>query len=142
MGYETNSPVKQVWLPMDYQFIDNHAGSFKDFADAYKEKYGIDLRSFLKLIKIDNDYSVIITENVLLSSYRAGDGFYPTKGMHLVKSNAIAGISTMLQFAPGDQLIAFTISDSNNQQGFGFEIVFGDEAPATIDDLAVVLYEI
>ena len=72
MGYEINSPVKQVWLPIDYLFIqDNFDNNFGDFAKAYKEKYGIDLHDIFELID-DGTYYTIKIKGCILSTYNVG----------------------------------------------------------------------
>lgn len=50
MGYEINSPVKTIHLPLDYNWLAEIGGdepSITEFFRLYKEKYGIDLNDVI-----------------------------------------------------------------------------------------------
>ena len=62
MGYDIDTPVKQVWLPLDYGWIRETIGSsltLSEFNAKYKEKYGIEIADFIRL-KDDDGYIYIV----------------------------------------------------------------------------------
>lgn len=148
MGYKVNSPIKQVWLPLSYEWL-NHIGtkSFKDFAVAYKKEYGIDLHDLFDLKQSEDGYYINIKGNYLISTYVAGqslDGYVNTK---MVNAFGISQYSRKKQQESSDVLMSITIRSTDSAElefAHGFSIL----VPATgtevnsINDLLVGIYEL
>lgn len=148
MGYEANSPVKQVWLPMSIDWLETvlpSEPSFKTFADKYKEKYGIDLHDIFTLKKsIDSDY-YIATGNYLVSAYSQGEPY----GYDTVFVSPLAIIENDQEPRDGESnkaLMAVGVMSSliNTIMGIGFKLVLtgGEGDINSIDELKVTMFEI
>lgn len=140
MGYEIKSPTKQIWLPLDYQFIhDEDNQNFKEFAQVYKEKYGIDLHELFELSHVENDYFVKL-KNPLIGAYSVGKfgGDYPNE---IALTNAVNAVNPR-GFPSNDPLLNICVSTLDANTGHGFILKMGETAPQTIDDLIVKPFEI
>ena len=141
MGYEINSPVKQVWLPLDYEFIkDNTNTTFSVFSELYREKYGIDLHDIFTLNKNRNAYYISLNCD-LVGAYNVGylDGSIKTK---LAENNAIRDLDNGSQSEIED--IVLLRVGIGNEFGHGFDIKLPVSSVVinSVDDLIVVLFEI
>ena len=142
MGYEINSPVKQVWLPLDYEFIkDNTNTTFSVFSELYREKYGIDLHDIFTLNKNGNSYHISLNCD-LVGSYNVGylDDSIKTK---LAENNAIRVLDDVSQSEIED-IVLLRVGIGNNNFGHGFDIKLPVSSVVinSVDDLIVVLFEI
>jgi hypothetical protein len=147
MGYEAHSPVKQVWLPIDYNFIDDHGGdSFLEFSNAYKEKYGIDLHNIFELDKNTSKQFYIRFKNCYISAYAVGNDF-GTDGekASLVSVDAVKAYSTNEQDAENEKLLlTIAAAVGVDGYGYGFRIALPSTSSRlvnTIDDLHISLVE-
>ena len=147
MGYEVNSPVKQVWLPLDYHWLEevlrDNEMKFGAFAEKYKEKYGIDLHDIFESHKNVDDQYYIGLKVDSICTYGAGivDNVFETK---------LSDFSPFINFSPTKQseaeasLLLVEVANKTGDFGHGFEFIL----PVTgntindIDDINVVLYEI
>jgi len=142
MGYEANSPVKQIWLPLEYSFIDgSESGTFGNFAKEYKKKYGIDLHDIFGYIHDAEQHKngIYIKENSLISSYSVGNDYF--KG-HFVTPNAVLEVIDNEQFTTESTLLRLGVVTNGVQRGFGVTFQTGQTEVDSIDDLIVHLYEI
>ena len=140
MGYEINSPVKQLWLPLEYDLINSYDGDkFRNFAKEYKEKYGIDLHDIFELIHSGDEYRINIKFNCVIGCYAV-----PSQGYNitLARPQIIESISSGSGFDFHDDLLKVQVSDNGNNVGFGFGVRFGATEPTNIDDLDIILFEI
>lgn len=144
MGYEINSPVKQVWLPLDYNFIAEHAGEFfGDFSKSYQEKYGIDLHDVFFMNKNGNNEISVGSKIDLLGTYSVGDvaSIYKTK---IALSNGLKTITKSIQDEdPHDMLIVYVGVGTDTAHGFDLVLQSLSEGEVkSIDDLIVDLFEL
>lgn len=145
MGYVNNSPVKQIWLPLEYDFVDGHnSESFKDVAIDYKERYGIDLYDVFGLYKIgDSDY-LVYTKYDLTGAYVVG-GYYGVTPCKMAKPDAVTGLLySGRQDSQPKPLVAISVGDYWGDSGFGFQISLPPASTqiSSIDDLLIQKYEI
>lgn len=149
MGYKTNSPCKQVWLPLDYDFIFEHTGhtesdntSFRQFAFAYKEKYGIDLHDIFELKSdSDRDYIYISLKVDVLSSYNAGTMLDSDVDTRFSNFNSVYKYEHYNNSEPLEKLIVIGVGVGDLWHGFTI-MSNGEGLATTLDDLYVILFEI
>lgn len=143
MSYKTKSPVKQIWLPIEYSFLEEYARNgktFKIFSDAYKKEYGIDLHDLFKLCKDNNDRLYISLPEAIIGSYTNSITFAPNSNFYTPQ--AIKAIGRGLE-GSNTKLIdigvePYVVGDS----GFGFNIITEQNISVdSIDDLIVYMWE-
>lgn len=143
MGFENRSPVKQVWLPLDYDFIGEY-NNFGAFSKAYLEKYGIDLHDILELVK-ENDTFYIKSKVDLLGAYNIGllGGGLDCK---MAVPNAMIYNASQGQIEEPNTFFTLYIGTTSQltQVGHGFSLLLPAIGTAvnSIDDLIVGLYEV
>lgn len=143
MSYKTNSPVKQVWLPIDSTWLGEVIGgtnTFGNFSKAYKERYGIDLHDLFEL-KIKGSVFYLCTKIDLIGSYLVNDLFLRFARYNGVEINTTGNSQ---EPTPVVFLIVSCTDLAKQAFGYGFNIVLPVQATPvnSIDDLEVTLYEI
>ena len=150
MGYKNNSPVKQVWLPLEYDFIDEHdTDDFGTFSKAYKEKYGIDLHDIFLLNKFEESDTTNFNIGLkvdLVGAYNHGNlrGNVYLKGKMAIGNAVEYNFYLSQQMERDVELVTVIVSDKTDNVGFGFKFIL----PAigrtinSIDDLTIHFYEI
>lgn len=141
MRYETHTPTKEIYLPMNYKFINDHdQNTFKEFAKDYKNEYGIDLHDLFDLkLKSNNEYYIVFKTTYKLFAYSISDDtFQSIKNMvafaiHDIEYSKIpeSGTTPILNIGCG---LAHNL-------GYGFKITLPNSMPNSIDDLFVELLE-
>lgn len=148
-GYVNQSPLKQVWLPLDYDWLNqviDGSVNFKNFAEAYKKQYGIDLHDVLKLNINGSSYSIGSKVDVL-SAYSVGklDGVVDTKAS-IFNALAIKQQSEQGETSAILAQVAVVTADYNVSANFGHGIYLRLPATSTpvnsIDDIEIVVFEI
>lgn len=144
MSYKTNSPVKQVWLPIDYSWLTEVIGganTFGNFSKAYKERYGIDLHDLFEL-KIDEFTFTCSVKVDLLGTYNVDKNNYETS--FALPNGVIEFRQGLTQGEDRYVLAAIGIKDSFDNFACGFKINLPvEQTPVnSIDDLEVTLYEL
>ena len=136
MSYKTNSPVKQIWLPLDYDWIFAVASSeisFAEFSKAYRESYGIDLHDVFKLSKVDGGRIGCGLKSGLIGSYIVNDftEYALTNGIYWYSTSEIQdqNPAALLRVYCGDDHVL----------GYGFNIYLPAQGTTinSIDDLEV-----
>lgn len=142
MGYNVNSPIKQIWLPLNNIFINNHdTDSFKAFSESYRERYGIDLHDIFELSYDSNKGYCISLKNNAIGAYSTSDDTYFYKA-NIAVSNAILEYNGSQRMKDEDYLLVrIGIKFSDNAMGFDVKIPKG-EGYITIDELLIFNYEI
>lgn len=148
MGYEAHSPVKQVWLPLNKEWIVQVASgglSFGDFAKLYKEKYGIDLHDILEL-HVDGDEFQVISKVDLLGAYNVptNDSEYALNSK-MAQPNAIRNIESWPQpQSEPSLLMVIGLADHSEAFFVGFTINLPavNTTISSIDVLLVRAFEI
>ena len=141
MGYKNKSPIKQVWLPLDYDFISSHADTFFEFAKAYIKEYGIDLHDIFELRIVGNERIGIALKVDCVSSYCIGNS-YNENFTKYAKYDAIERYDT-IDNTESSQILISIMTGDNVYLGFGFSINGnGQGINTTLDDLVVELHEI
>ena len=137
---------KEVYLPVNYDFISNNAVDiFGNFAELYKQEYGIDLHDLFELKKnADNNYYIHQKNTSKIYAVGFKEGVYneydnlampaivQTRATVDSTSNLIViGLCTRIE---GGALIG----------GYGFRLRLSADnlTPASIDELDVLLWEI
>ena len=144
MSYKTNSPVKQVWLPLDYAWLNEVIGgtnTFGNFSKAYKEQYGIDLHDLLDL-NIDGNNFSLNRKVDLLGTYNVGklDNIIKTK---YANTDGTAGITFNSQGEYPKTLMTIFCGDFVNFcHGFSIYLPVTGTPVNSIDDLEITLYEV
>lgn len=144
MGYEINSPVKQVWLPLDYGFLSEFVGgTFGEFSKEYQKKYGIDLHDIFILTKTADNEFVIGSKIDLVGTYNIDllNNIVKTK---IALTN---GLATMTAAQQSDQvatlLVVYVGVGIDIAHGFTFVLPTLEEREVnSIDDISIGLYEI
>lgn len=135
MGYEINSPVKQIWLPFDYTFMSKRSGYlFSDFASDYKEKYGIDLHDLFEFSRDESTIQVVPKTGYIIGAYttRSFEGGAST-------SNSIKNVSAGAQDT--DQLCVFGIMLQDSGFNIAITIDTMDETK-DLDTTRIVYQEV
>lgn len=146
MGYETNSPITHIWLPLDYDFLYYKTSSnmgFDDFSRIYKDKYGIDLHDVFDLGKNSENEYYVSTKFDLVGAYNAGDLNIGALKSKIARSNAVMGLTTALQAVEVSALLRVLVTDGDLTCGHGFNLLLpAQTVPVnSIDDLLVGFYE-
>lgn len=140
MGYQVPNIEKEIYLPLDTDFIYEHDHTtFKNFAELYKKEYGIDLHDLFELKQNDdNEFYVILKTPYKLFTYSISDAYGEVKnlvalGVHKVTSSPVPSGSTV-------ELIVIGCGIANDM-GYGFQICLGTTVPTSIDDLLIEMKE-
>lgn len=139
MGYEINSPVKQIWLPLDADWLVRHSDThFKEFSELYKEKYGIDLHDIFALVKMDVKYAINIKVD-LIGAYSVGllDQDLKTK---FASPQAVTHYESLEQGDSAHALITITVGSTDVAHGFSISLPSKDNEVNSIDDLLISAY--
>ena len=147
MGYDISSPIKQVWLPLDYTFISENAGDARTFIKKYKEKFGIDLHDLFELVSLLPDYYSIRLKEKLIGAYCDNENNYQNLYIgNLARTNAIKEYSNMQYIEDSETiatLLSIEIKSGDDNWGYGFRFCCPEnKRPNTIDDLNIELVEI
>ena len=141
MGYETPNVVKEIYLPLDYNFIYEHDQiTFKNFSELYKKEYGIDLHDVFEL-KHDlerNEYYVRLKTPLKLFTYGIGNVYVNMQnlvafGIHNTVTASIPETGTTELMNVGCGIMGAA--------GYGIKICLGTTAPTSIDDLLIESFE-
>lgn len=152
MGYKINSPIKQVWLPLDYDWLFEtleEQPKFGEFAEKYKEKYGIDLHDILELNTFEQEDNTVIAcspkQSLLVGAYTV-NGMYGKDyvDIRLSVADAIENLrNTTIGQQEAQPILTIAASDPMRGVGVGFIISLPADSTAdiVIDDLLVSLNE-
>ena len=149
-GYVNQSPVKQVWLPLDIKWLKeclNIAGKpFKNFAIEYKEAFGIDLHDLFELgYNEENDYYFVrVKTRACIGGYNPGsleENELYAQGFAL--NNVIIELNANAQSTNPRNLLGILLGE-REVYGFGFNFVLPVETTPvdSIDDLTIQINEI
>lgn len=144
MGYETPLVVKEVYLPLEYDFIFNNNLSFGEFAKLYKEKYGIDLHDIFELVSDGNSNpAYFVRLKFPCKIYVVALGDYKLGKSAILVQEGIKAMNVLCMTSADRNLLDIGINYTKTlisnllDEGFGFSLVLPDSAPQTIDDLRV-----
>ena len=148
MSYKNQPPVKQVWLPIDGDFIDDHKNeTFAVFSKNYKDEYGIDLHDLFELASDVDDagsFGVHVKGNVCIGAYNATKKSHGnTYSFYPANPYAIGVFNYIEQSEDIEHLLSIDLTGLNREVGLGFFI----SLPATgttvesIDDLLIGLHD-
>lgn len=145
MGYKMPIVCKEIYLPLDYDWIFEHAGekSFADFSADYKAEYGVDLHDLFKLRKNDDNLYVLDIKTPS-KIYSVGVGGYPDLlnkvMMGVFDRNEVNAITQSIL-----TIAVFECSTSNQTlYGYGFSVRLSADnlTPKSMDELVVDSYEL
>lgn len=145
MGYEINSPVKQIWLPLDYNFLSELLSGdddiyFGDFNKEYQKKYGIDLHDVFGLGKTEGNSFFLILKNDLTGTYNIGklNGIATTK---YANTSGVRGLQSTGQTESQNTLATIAVGVDEFEHGFDIYLPRTSEREVnSIDDLIIKFY--
>lgn len=133
MGYKNNSPVKKIWIPLEYEWLGVNAtgGNFLQFNEIYKEKYGIDLTEIVKL----DDNRIVIEGDV--STYIIPDGVYTISYVDNSPLDAQGA------WASGDSgaVSRLMVTDKGENIGFGIQFEISKSSALEYANITATFFE-
>lgn len=134
MGYSANSPVKKIWIPLEYDWLQEYVvgENFSEFNEAYKKKYGIDLT---EIVKLDTDYIVIEGD---VSTYAIADSTYFVSYVDNKPWNMVSGYES----GNSDAISQLLIADERGEYGFGLQFKISKSVDVKYENILVELVQL
>jgi hypothetical protein len=137
MGYEINSPVKQVWLPLDYAFLSEQLSTsitFGEFSKIYQKKYGIDLHDVFFMIRSGQNELGVGSKIDLVGTYTIGrlDDYIDTK---LALNNGLTMLNAPRAQSEQSSTLLQVMIDVRGTVGHGFQITL---PPLSLGDVECI----